>query len=129
MLSDELLELAGDGRMPAECEVCVDPVLERREPCLAEARDRGLGEVLVAQVGERRAAPNAQRLAEESRARLIIVLGGRLLDKRFEPLAVELAVANAHDVPGRLCDERAGAARILKRLAKLGDEDLHRFRP
>ena len=54
----------------AEREVGVDTLLERAEPQLLEPRDLGLGERLVGEVGERRPAPQRERLAELLRAAL-----------------------------------------------------------
>ena len=51
--------------MPAERELGVDPLLERREPELLEPLDGRLGERLVGEVGERRPAPELERLAQQ----------------------------------------------------------------
>ena len=70
VLRDETLELADELRMAAEREIGLDPLLERREAKLLEADDRGLGELLVGEVRQRRAAPERERLAELCRGGL-----------------------------------------------------------
>ena len=62
MLGDERLELADELVVAPEREVRVDPELDRRQPDLLEPGDRRLGEALVGEVGERRAAPQRQRV-------------------------------------------------------------------
>ena len=64
MLGDERLELADELGVTAERQVGVDPLLERRQPQLLQPRDLGLGERLVGEVGERRPAPQRERLAQ-----------------------------------------------------------------
>ena len=59
MLGDKCLELADDVRMAAQREIRVDSRLGTREPELLEARDLRLGERLEADVGKRRATPEA----------------------------------------------------------------------
>ena len=61
---DERLELRDELRVTAECEVGVDPLLERDGAELLEPRDLGLRERLVEEVRERRAAPERERLAQ-----------------------------------------------------------------
>ena len=69
VLGDEGLELGDERRMPAEREVGVDPLLERREAQLLEPLAGRGGERLVGEVGERRPAPEVERLAEQRRRR------------------------------------------------------------
>ena len=54
--------------MPAERELGVDPLLERDDPQLVEPRRLEPGELLLVEVGERRAAPERERLAQQRRA-------------------------------------------------------------
>ena len=63
MLRDERLQLADERAVPAEREIGVDPVLERGEPELLEPVRLRPRERLVREVGERRAAPERERLA------------------------------------------------------------------
>ena len=63
VLGDQRLELADELRVPAGGEVGVDALLERREPQLLQPRALGLRERLVGEVGERRPAPQRERLS------------------------------------------------------------------
>jgi hypothetical protein len=69
VLADERVELARDLGMPAAGEVGVDPRAEAAEAQILEPRDLGLGEALVGDVGERRPAPELERVLQR---------GGRL---------------------------------------------------
>ena len=57
VLGDERLELADHSSVPAELQVGVDAVLDRREVRFLQARDFALGEAFVREVAERLAAP------------------------------------------------------------------------
>ena len=70
MGGDELLQLADELRVAAERELGVDPPLDRGEPDLLEPLDRGPRERLVREIGERRAAPEPERLAQQLRGLL-----------------------------------------------------------
>ena len=63
VLGDERFELGSEQRVASRVEVDRDPRLERGEPCVVEPRRLGLGEGLVAEVRERRTAPEGQRFA------------------------------------------------------------------
>src|SRR5207244_5216802 len=65
VVPDERFELREDLRVPAELELGVEALLERDEPQFLQARDRGLGERLVGEVGKGRTAPEPERLAEQ----------------------------------------------------------------
>ena len=67
--SDERLELRDELGVAAERKIGLDPLLERDRAELLEPRDLGLGERLVEEVGERRAAPERERLAERTLGR------------------------------------------------------------
>ena len=67
VLRDQRLELADELSAAAELEVGVDPLLERLQAQLLEPADLGLGERLEGEVGERWAAPQRERLAEQLR--------------------------------------------------------------
>ena len=64
MLGDEAFEFADELTMPAESEVGVDPILVRGESKLLEPDDLRLSERLPWQIGERRAAPERERVAQ-----------------------------------------------------------------
>ncbi len=112
MLGDERLELRHELRRAAGGEVCLDPLLDRRDALFLEPRclERKLA------IGERRTAPERQRLAQE--------LGGlrglalpRLRDELVEGADVDVAL-----------DEVARLARldrpVAERLAEARDIDL-----
>ena len=74
MRRDERLELADERGVPAERELGVDPLFERGHPQLVEPRRLEPGELLLVEIGQRRAAPERERLAQEPRPRRF--LGG-----------------------------------------------------
>ena len=65
--ADERLELGDQLGVRAELEIGCDPLLEHAEPQILEPVDLGLRERLRLEVGERRAAPQVERLAEQRR--------------------------------------------------------------
>ena len=103
LLGDERLELGDELAVAAEGEVGVDATLECFEAQLLEAagpdRDRLAGEV-----GERRAPPQRERLAEQGR-RLLRLSGAGIVDPATEAVEVELAGLDAEDVAGSARDE------------------------
>ena len=66
---DQRLELGDELGVAPEREIRLDPLLERDGAQLLEPRDLGLGERLVEEVGERRAAPERERLAQRALGR------------------------------------------------------------
>ena len=62
MRPDRRRELPDQLGVPAVGELALEPSLHGGQTQLLEARDLGLGEVLEREVGERRAAPECQRL-------------------------------------------------------------------
>ena len=99
MLRDELLELRGKLGVATESEVGVDPLLERGQPQLVEAVDRGLREALVAEVGEGRTAPERERFPENRRRT------GRVPALRSPPSSLRETL-EASDVEGVLGDDQ-----------------------
>ena len=96
MLGDQGLELGDERGVAAEGEVGVDAVLERVETQLLEPADLVLGEGLVGEVGQRRAAPEIERLSQ--------TLGGAVgvaAIERLAALAGEALEAVGVDVVGR----------------------------
>ena len=69
MLGDQRLELADELGVAAEREVGLDPLLERRQPQLLEPRRLDPRERLVVELGQRRPAPQRERLAQQARRR------------------------------------------------------------
>src|SRR6266545_6039128 len=94
-----------------EREPSVDPELQREESQFLEARDLRLGEVLEREVRERRAAPEAERLAQQRR-RVLRPGGLRLRDEPFEPAKVERFVAHPHEVARRARADRGLTQRL-----------------
>ena len=65
VLADERLELADELGGATELELRLDPLLDRRQAKLLEPRRLVLGERLVREVGERRAAPELKRFGDQ----------------------------------------------------------------
>ena len=108
--------------MAPDCEVGVDPELDRRQPDLLEPGDRRLGEALVGEVRERRASPQRQRVAEPPRR-----VGRQAASKQAPPLVhqpleaveIERIRLDLNDVAGR-----SGRQHLLrKRFAQSRDVD------
>ncbi len=115
---DERLELGDELGVAREREVGVDPLFEGDRPQLLEPGDLGLRERLVEEVGESRAAPQAERLAESG----LRCLGAPVLKRvstlvgeadeavRVDPVRVELEHvarrARGDDRPERLAELR-----------------------
>ena len=66
VLLDQRFQLWHHLGMTAECEVGFEPRRERDQPQLLETADLGARERLVAEVGKRRAAPEIERIPEQS---------------------------------------------------------------
>ena len=96
---DERLELGDHLRVPAELELGVDPPLERLQAELVEVHSRR-GDGLAGKVGERRSAPQRERVAQE-RVGLARVGGARLVDELAETVEVELVRLDAQQVSRR----------------------------
>ena len=123
MLGDERLELADELPWLADLDLRVDALLEQRQPQLLEPRDLALREGLVAELLERRAAPELERVAK-LRAALARGHDLRLLQERLRPVHVQLGRVDANQVAGRLRDDPVGA----EHLSQLRDEVLERGR-
>ena len=123
MLGRERLELRDQRGVPAEGEVGVDPPLDREQVHLLEAPDRRLRERLVGEVGERRPAPERERLAQPLGGLLRLGAAG-LLDETLEPVEIELLRREPDHVAGRERDEQLGAG--AERLAQPRDARLER---
>jgi hypothetical protein len=64
MLRRQGLQLPDELALPPEREVGLDPVLDRRQPQVLDARDLWLGEGLVRELPERRPPPQVERLSD-----------------------------------------------------------------
>jgi len=106
----------------AELEVGVDPLLDRRGPLFLELRAFRAGDRVV-EVGERRAAPQAQCLPQKLGGAFGVETAG-VGDELLEALEIEAAGLDAGEVAGRLRDDRVAA----EGLPKLGDVNLERRR-
>ena len=125
MLEHELLQLRNELGVAAEREVRSDSLLEHHEANLLQPLDRPASEQLVRKVRQSLAAPEIERIAEESRGALCIARRLRLGGLRREPLEqceIELLGSEADDVARRTrLDHRLRA----ERLPQLGDLTLH----
>ena len=70
MLGDQRLQLADQLGVAAERQVGLDPLLERRQPQILEPAALDPRERLLAELGQRRAAPQPERLAQQARRTL-----------------------------------------------------------
>ena len=102
-VGDEPLQLADELGVAAGGEVGLDAQLERGEPLLLQARDLGAGERLERELGERRPAPQRERLAQGRRR------GLRLAVRRARgaPSSTSRSKRSASSSPGA----RAGGSR------------------
>ena len=112
----EALELADHLSVFSDGELRLDPVLERAEPLLLQPRGLGLERRLTGEVGERRAAPQIQRVVERAD-------GGTRVDRqqapgvsqdRSEPCGVELRRLRLEAVARSAPLEPFGAERLAQ---------------
>ena len=122
---DERLELGDELLVPSERQVRVDPVFERGEPELREPSGLAQRERLVDELGERRAVPEAERLAQARCSSQLLAARERragLTDEALEASEVELLRRQLRHVALRVgANGRVGA----ERLAQLRDVHLH----
>jgi hypothetical protein len=99
VLADERVELADDVAVAAELEVGVDPLLERNKAQLLQPVRVRLRPCVEGELGERRAAPEAERLAE--RAPLGLGVGRtRLAQQPLEAHGVDPLALDVKHVAG-----------------------------
>src|SRR5438128_23889 len=115
MLGDQRVEFPDELSVAADIEVELEPPLERGKAKLLEARRLRLREPLVHEIGERRAAPERERLVQ----RVDLVA----FEQSFEPLQIELARPDGNFVAGWACDDPVGS----ERLPELRDVVLNRI--
>ena len=102
MLGREPLELADQRGVVAQLKLGIDPRLEGDEAQLFKSADLGLGEILERHLGQWRASPQGQRLAQQSRGAFGLPGGEHpppLFQTRLEHVGVELAVSDREQVP------------------------------
>ena len=126
VLRDEQVELGHHLVGTPERELRFGAVLERDEAYLLEAGDLGLREGRVREVGERRSAPQRQRVVEAARSRLRVAgrqRGGALAHEALEAPAVQPIRRDAQHVAGAVRHERLFRAPLpalrLERRAEL----------
>ena len=113
MLDQQLLELPDELGVATQREVRLDPLLEGGDAELFEALDRRPRERLVRQVGERGAAPEAERLPQELRRLFRVICVERLRGQPLEHDQVELLRHEADRVARRArLDWRGGSERL-----------------
>ena len=108
MARDQLSQLGGELRTPSPVEVRRHPVLEHRQPQLLQAGDLPLGEALVREVGEGRAAPHLERLSQLRRGAVAVAGGERLAPLcrgALEAVEVELPRLEPQLITGRAGEE------------------------
>ena len=105
---DEHIKLADERRVVPALEVGLDTSLEGRQPAFLEACRLDLGEGLVGDVGQCRAAPEGEGFAK----RAGLPRGGEAL----EPLDVELVCLDTDVIAGRTGDDPVGAQDLAERM-------------
>lgn len=100
-------------RRPARLALRLEPSLESDQPQLLEPADLGLSEPLVATVGKRRPAPEAQRVLRSSPR-----------EQRFESVGIDVAIVDAQEIARALGDQTS----LTEQLAELTDVPLERGR-
>ena len=111
---DERLELDDEVGVAAEREIRLDPIFEGGQPELLEPGDLAPRKVFVGEVGEGRASPERERLAESSGGRLSGPVGDRapaIGEQLLEALGIELARLDSEHVARRLGYEHLAAQR------------------
>src|SRR4249919_2251369 len=122
MLGDERLQLRDELTVSSQLEVGIDAGLEHREPSLLEPGDLRLRPRLEAEIGERRAANERERLAQPLGCLLRRSPRGRA-DELVEVIDVELARRNGELVAATPRDQPA----VAERSAEPRDVDLDAF--
>jgi hypothetical protein len=119
----ERFQLADELRVAPELEVDLDPLQQRREAQLVQPLGLAGGKPFEAKVGERRSAPDLERLSQELRAEQRRPGRPSLGDEPVELQRVELARLHAHEVAGRAGDD----PRRPEQLAQRRDVALHQL--
>ena len=126
-LGNQRLQLANNVGVMAEREIGFDPVLEDAGPQVLQPGDLHLRERLIAEIGQRGAAPQRQRLAEVRRR-----LAGRVRRQRLPPLPgqalepahIDMLVLDPQQVRARPGQHQLIPGGIPQRLAQPGDVHL-----
>ena len=107
VLTNQRLELARHLGVPGACKVGIDTIFEAGEAQVLEPRDLRLGESLVADVRERRAAPERERLSQRLRRLLLLALSELFapsLQAFFEAVGVERSRRQTQGISARFGD-------------------------
>ena len=118
MVRDQPLQLRDQRLVAAEGEVGLDPILDRDQPRLLEPGDLVLGERLIGEVGERRPAPERERLIEARRRSVGVAAVERLAALGGEPgetLRVDVVGARLEDVAPAPRRDKASSPSALRR--------------
>ena len=122
--ADERLDLGHELGVRAQLEVGGDPLLEHAEAQILEPVDLGLRERLQLHVGQRRPAPERERLAEEQRPVPPAQPHRASRTSRSKRAEIELVAVELEHVPGRPRLQQSGP----EQLAQLRDGVLERGR-
>ena len=101
MGSRQRFELGHHAGVVTEVQLCGDLLLDRLEPELLEPRDLSGQRRLAREIGERRAPPERQGLAEDPICRPgFVAVRTRLVEQVFEPQGVHLVAIRPEEVAG-----------------------------
>jgi hypothetical protein len=129
---DQLLQLRDQGGVAAERQLRLDPVLDGADAQLLQADRLRPGEGQVLEVGERRPAPQVERLAQQPGGARCLAGGEGATPLRGEPLEparVDLVGLDRQPVAGRVrLDRRAGPVLSRSRLRSRETWDCRRWR-
>jgi hypothetical protein len=129
MLGDEPFELGRELPVPAERELRLDPLLDGLDAQLLEPGALGGREWIVCELGQRRPAPEVERLAERRRSGGGVAVGEEpapVLEQPLEPQRVDLARVDLEHVAGGSSRQRGRASGRRERLAQLRDPNAQR---
>jgi hypothetical protein len=104
MLVDKLLEFGRKVGAVTECELCLEPRLQRGQPEFLEPLSVGFNGLVVEQVPPGRPAPQLERDGQLTERLSMIVAVGRCAGSSYQPLElvdIELSGLEPHDVSAR----------------------------
>jgi hypothetical protein len=133
VLCNQRLELLHHVGVLAERQLCLDQLLEGRDPGIVEACHFGLGEGLIGEIRQRRAAPQRERVLELRHGRSHVAVSQfhtGLGDQPFEAMRVEPLRIERELVAALAGYDRAGRAAPVvtaQRLTKPRDMHLQRL--
>jgi hypothetical protein len=125
----QMVEFGHHLGMATAAEIGLDALLEGGHPRFFQSRRLGPSHRNVGHVGQGRASPERQRLAQPRRGPFVVASGGVLASlgqQVLESGSVESSTLDLQEVAGRLGDHDGVAAAFSERLAQPGDEDAER---